>query len=374
MITKLDKLVRFVGADRFDLKVVYVTALLFASLTSHFSLFAQDLRLSSPVANNAVALQYINEQPIGFSFSGLARGKMFSDVHGKAYSINLVNGETRELAALPDGKGRLASIAVSIKNKIYVIGGYTVAADNSEVSTPEIYQYDPIRNSYRVVTKMPTPVDDTVALVYQERYLYLISGWHDTGNIADVQVFDVETGKWFTATPFPGASVFGHAGGLVDNQLVIADGVKVLKVTDGKRSYGPSDENWHGLIDPKDSSKITWTKIAKHPFKPLYRMAATGVAEFQKIVFAAGSDNPYNYNGIGYNKVPSSASNKLFSYDLVKKAWSIHPSLPDASMDHRGLLLSKKHLFILGGMDNNQQVTANVQAIPLSNLLKNKEK
>jgi hypothetical protein len=370
----IEPLNRFAGSNKFDLKVLYLTALLFLLLANHSFLHAKEMRLPQPVANNAVALQTINDQPIGFSFNGLASGKTFRDVHAKAYSINLVNGETRELAGLPDGKGRLASIAVSIKNKIYVIGGYTVAADHSEVSTPEIYQYDPLQNSYSLLTKMPIPVDDTVALVYQDRYLYLISGWHDTGNIADVQVFDVQTGKWFAATPFPGASVFGHAGGLVGNQFVIADGVKVLKVTDGKRTYGPSEENWHGLIDPKDPSKIAWTKIAKHPFKPLYRMAATGVDELQKIVFAAGSDNPYNYNGIGYDKVPSSASNQLFSYDLVKKAWSVHPPLTDASMDHRGLLLTEERMFIIGGMGDNQQVTANVQAIPLSNLLKNKEK
>lgn len=179
----IEPLNRFAGSNKFDLKVLYLTALLFLLLANHSFLHAKEMRLPQPVANNAVALQTINDQPIGFSFNGLASGKTFRDVHAKAYSINLVNGETRELAGLPDGKGRLASIAVSIKNKIYVIGGYTVAADHSEVSTPEIYQYDPLQNSYSLLTKMPIPVDDTVALVYQDRYLYLISGWHDTGNL-----------------------------------------------------------------------------------------------------------------------------------------------------------------------------------------------
>lgn len=27
---------------------------------------------------------------------------------------------------------------------------------------------------------MPVPVDDSVALVYRDRYVYLVSGWHET--------------------------------------------------------------------------------------------------------------------------------------------------------------------------------------------------
>ena len=102
-------------------------------------------------------------------------------------------------------------------------------------------------------------------------------------------------------------------------------------------------------------------------------MAAVGVSDYNKIVFAGGSDNPYNYNGIGYNKTPSSPSAKLFSYDLVTQSWKVHPALPIASMDHRGLLLGRSRLFILGGMSDNPQVSALVQSVPLANLLKNKE-
>ena len=90
-----------------------------------------------------------------------------------------------------------------------------------------------------VVVQLFPPVDDTVALVYQNRYIYLVSGWHgsgiskSTGNVNLVQVFDSQQGRWFNATPFPGAPVFGHAGGIVDDQFLIVDGVKVNAVVNG---------------------------------------------------------------------------------------------------------------------------------------------
>ena len=39
---------------------------------------------------------------------------------------------------------------------------------------------------------MPVPVDDSVALSYKERYIYLISGWHNDGNVNLVQVYDTK--------------------------------------------------------------------------------------------------------------------------------------------------------------------------------------
>ncbi len=336
-------------------------------------LHAAPMMLPEAVSNNAVAIVNVNGQPTLFSFNGLATGKSFKDIHAKAYSMNLKTNKSKVVASLPDGKGRLASIAVTLNNRVFVIGGYTVAADHSEVSTDEIYEYLPSENKYQLITKMPVAVDDTVALVYQNRYLYLVSGWHDTGNVNLVQVFDSLKERWFNATPFPGAPVFGHAGGIVNNQFLIVDGVKVNRVVNGKRQYGPSNENWIGRIDSQNPAVIDWTRIKKHPFKPLYRMAATGINKKNRIIFAGGSDNPYNYNGIGYDKQPSQASASLFSYDFDKSVWLVHQSLPKASMDHRGLLQNDDTLYIVGGMGKKQKVLDIIQSIPLASLSLKKE-
>ena len=202
-------------------------------------------------------------------------------------------------------------------------------------------------------------------LGYTQRYIYLVSGWHDVGNISDVQVLDTQTKKWFYATPYPGKSVFGHGAGMIDNQLVVADGVKVAAIKNGRRQYQMSASSWLGTIDPANITQIDWRKLPKHPGKAKYRMAVTGVPSQGKIIFAGGSDNPYNFNGIGYNKVPSKPSNEVFAWDIKLAQWQILKPLSTASMDHRAMIDIDGKLFIVGGMHSNQKVSGAVLSYEL---------
>ena len=149
---------------------------------------------------------------------------------------------------------------------------------------------------------MPVPVDDSVALVYANRYIYLVSGWHDTANVNLVQVFDAEDNRWFQATMYPGAPVFGQSGGIADNKMVVCDGVKIVVDETEQRSFAASPECFYGRIHKDEITRITWQKLPHHSGTALYRAAAAGaMRNGGEIVFAGGSDNPYNYNGIGYN-------------------------------------------------------------------------
>jgi Kelch motif len=332
------------------------------------------LNLFSAVANNAVALAEVDGDNHLFSFAGLGPKKTYDAVMSKAFSVNMVTGESKPIASLPDNRGRLASIAATVNNRIYLFGGYTVAADHSEVSTPEVYRYDPDIDSYELVSKMPTPVDDSVALVYKNRYIYLVSGWHNTNNVDLVQVFDTKNNQWFSATNYPGNPVFGHAAGIVGNQLLVADGVKVVARVNGKNQYAASEQNWLGEIDPSNPALIQWQAIPKHPYPALYRMAAVGVPKKNLILFAGGSDNPYNFNGIGYDGNPSKPSDKVFGYNLETSQWQGFQPLEFPSMDHRGLLFDGQQFYIAGGMTKTQEVTGKIQSFMLSKPLTIKEK
>jgi len=70
-------------------------------------------------------------------------------------------------------------------------------------------------------------------------------------------------------------------------------------------------------INPNDITDINWTRLPQLPGKGLYRMAATGVPTRNLVLFAGGSDNAYNYNGIGYNKIPSAPSQHVWAYDIA---------------------------------------------------------
>jgi N-acetylneuraminic acid mutarotase len=310
------------------------------------------------VTNNAVALIKKDNDVELYTFNGLSANKKHNDIHHKAFVYK--NNSWQELNTPVRFHNVLASTAVSIDSHIYLIGGYTVAEDHTEISTVEINKYDTTTNQWSLETKMPTPVDDTVALVYKNRYIYLISGWYDKDNVSTVQVYDTQIKQWFKATEYPAPAVFGHAGGIVDNKLLVCDGVKVVNYNNKPREFVSSSECWLGIIDESNLANINWQQIPHHSDTAYYRMAATGDSVNNRIVFAGGSDNPYNYDGIGYNKNPSQASELLFSYDLVNNKWHFPKQKLPKNMDHRALLFDDEWFYILGGMESNQKVSNKV--------------
>ncbi|HEY9090920.1 Kelch repeat-containing protein [Parasphingorhabdus sp.] len=321
------------------------------SATAEFS-------LPVPMTNNAVAMA--GENPVLYSFNGLKSGKSWQDTSHAAFACVISTKSCEEIASVPVSEGRLASAAVTVADKIYIFGGYSVAENGDELSTPELFAYDPDTGEYSRLSDMPTPVDDMVALPYQDRYIYLVSGWHDEGNVALVQLYDTRTDTWRMATEFPGKPVFGHAGGLAGNSMIITDGVAVAGLVDGKRKFVAAPFAWRGDIDPNDPARITWRAVDAHPGGPLYRMAATGDDDRGLILFAGGGDKPYNFDGIGFDGVPASPTDRIFGYDLNADQWIELGKLAKPSMDHRGLVKSGSDYYIIGGMNADQAVTAQI--------------
>ena len=312
------------------------------------------------VANNAVALIGDSSHFKIYSLLGLLAGKTWHEVTNRAFEYDSLRQSWQEIDPVPGDKGRLAATAQTVAGKVYLFGGYTVAEDGTEVSWPGVYQLDPQTNRYLELAAMPVPVDDTVSAVYQDRFIYLVSGWHDTDNVDNVQVYDTVEDRWSQATPYPGPALFGHAGGLGGNHLVICDGVKVVPLAEeGKRDFVISDQCYQGEIDSRDVTLVKWQPINAHPAAPLYRSAA-GTVDGQ-VVFAGGTGNPYNYNGTGYDSNPSVPVGSVRSFDPAKGEWRILPDLDQASMDHRGLLMLDGKALIVGGMNDAQQVVASVQ-------------
>lgn len=314
-----------------------------------------------PITNNAVALLPSAEGFSIYSFLGLESGKTWADTSLRAMRYtagpDAGSGSWSTLEPVPGEHGRLAASAIAAGGAVFLFGGYTVASDHSEKSIPEVYRLDPATDKLEVFTTMPVPVEDSVLAVHQDRWIYMVSGWHDLGNVNLVQILDVETGTWAQGTPFPGAPVFGHAGGMVRDSLVICDGVKIeYRESPQPRAFLPSNECWKGEIDAENYRRIDWRPIEPHPGKPMYRMAATGDGA-SSVWFAGGSDNPYNFNGIGYNGTPSNPAKAVFRYDVANARWVSVGELGTGTMDHRGLLHRDGWFYIVGGMRAGQEVT-----------------
>ncbi|ACA84791.1 Kelch repeat-containing protein [Shewanella woodyi] len=372
-------------------KLNAVLLLLFPLLLSHFQVSANSPavhypNLPEPVANNAVALATSDGEDYLFSFMGLNSEKDHQGVHNRAWRLKLNEPKAQwqaitnvpHIEQLP---GRLASMAVGIKDKVYIFGGYTVSKDHQEVSTSDNYLYSLKNNSYSRISDMPVAVDDTAALSYQDRYIYLFGGWHQHGNVNLVQVYDTQTNIWSQATPIPAPAVFGQAVAAVGQELVLCDGVTVQARENQARTFTASPICLYGKIKADNHLKIDWQALPHYSLdssfqetskaKPLvahYRMAATGDSKNQQLIFMAGSDNPYNYNGIGYNSQPSEPSNKLYRFDLKSHSWLPTIEAEQKSMDHRGLILYQGELLRVGGMLEKQLVSDRVLITPINDL------
>lgn len=328
-------------------------------------LAANDLK--QPVTNNAVAYLATESSAGYFSFGGLLSGKTWQDVTNKAWWLSNQTGQWWSLPPVPGAAGRLASVAVSANDNVWLFGGYTVAEDGTELSLADVYRVNPhAKPIYQRVSDMPVPVDDATAFVYRDRYIYLISGWHDVGNVNLVQMYDTKTDTWQQATPYPGNPVFGHAGGMVGNRLLVCGGVKIDYAASKPRQFTGSVQCWLGEVNPVDLRRINWQPVAPMPAGSRYRSAAAGLEEYKRIVFIGGSDNPYNYDGIGYNGDASEPIAGIVSFDLASRQWYCHGDMEVASMDHRGLLANDSQLTTIGGMQAGQTVSAAVVTHTLS--------
>jgi hypothetical protein len=322
--------------------------------------------LPSPLTNNAITVVSVADREYIVSFAGLASGKEHSDTLDVTYVLDVKAAHWAKAKPVPGGVGRLASTAAAVGERAYVFGGYTVAEDGAEESVPWVHAFDPASGDFRQRRSMPVPVDDAIAVSYQDRYIYLLSGWHDYGNVNLVQRYDTETDSWIQATPIPGPAVFGHAGGIVDKQILYCDGVAIKPNANKPRDFVASNKCFLGLIDADESRRIDWRKIDAHPGQPRYRMAATGVPDRNAVLFVGGSENPYNYDGIGYNGEPSEPASGILLFDFGARSWRIIAQSGAASMDHRGLVRSGDRWLTVGGMLAGQVVTDRIVGYSLT--------
>lgn len=322
-------------------------------------------RLPVAVTNNSVVgVESTASGPAVFSFLGLLEGKTWQDVTSRSLRWNVGSQRWLDVAPVP-GPGRLASTAQVVGERVYLFGGYTVAEDGSEVSLPNVDVYHPDTDSWTRATDMPVPVDDAVSGVTRDSLIVLVSGWSDGDNVPNVQIYDPARDRWLQASEIPGIPVFGHTGGVARDQLVYVDGVE--RRAEGRPRYALAPATWMGSMNPSDPERIDWRKLPDHPGLPLYRAASLTIGS--RILFLGGSDNPYNYDGVGYNGVPSNPVGQFLAFDVESGEWTELPRPGVATMDHRNLARAGGMVVLVGGMGPGQVVTNRVWYVPLLDLV-----
>ena len=311
--------------------------------------------LPIPVTNNAVAWRQSDLQSWAYSLLGLGPSKHFSEITNSCFVFSSRSGQW---AALPqmDDLGRIAATSQRVGNKLCIFGGYTVGADGSEHTSSSVNIYNLRTDKWSHGAAIPVPVDDAVSAAYLDRYVYLISGWSETGSVNNVQLYDTTSDHWLQATAIPDARLFGHCGSIVGRTLYCFDGV-----SDAGHRFAMSSCCWSGVIDPVNPCKINWSELAPHPNKPRYR-AAAGVVK-DAVIICGGASNPYNYDGIGYDGQPSTPENDILILRTASKDWRVARA-SGLNMDHRGLVKYEDDFYIIGGMDEKQMVSPQVLQVP----------
>jgi len=190
----------------------------------------------------------------------------------------------------------------------------------------------------------------------QDSLIYLITGWNDTENIPDVQIYNPENDEWMMGTSVPDTDnykSFGASGMIVDNTIYYFGGAR------SSGSFGIQNNLRMGTINPDNPSEIEWSVMTPSAFVTGYRMAATAIDD--ELHWIGGSNKTYNYDGIAYDgSGPVSPSNRNIFLSTSEFVWKQNGpfALP---MDLRGIAnVEKRVKYIAGGMMAGQEVTNKV--------------
>ncbi len=272
----------------------------------YFAGFQQFYKLPEPITNAAVAtyafktadytpyfaFQYWKEYI--YVFGGMDSTLSPSGIHKRCYKINEY-GVVQRLPDIPDSMGVIASSASTIGDFIYVVGGYHVFPDSSEVSSKRIHEFDVIGDTFtsrRI--EIPIAIDDHVQIVYKD-LLYIISGWSNTRNVSAVQVYDTKTNQWSWGTILPPSitPVFGASGGIIGNKIYFLGGAR------SDQNYFPTvNQICVGEIDTLNPNNISWSTIPTTFDVSRYRSSCIRIKD--NLIWFNGSKSSYNFSPHSY--------------------------------------------------------------------------
>lgn len=327
------------------------------------------------VSNNSVCEGFIDDVPYVFSFSGIDSTKLSSGIHLKSFKYNTVTGACIQIADLPDTLGKIATAASRIDDLIYISGGYHVLADGSEVSSNKMHRYDILNNQFLSdAANIPVATDDHVQVVWNDSLIYLITGWSNSGNITNVQVYNISNDSWTVGTPVPNNNSyksFGASGTIINNTIYYFGGAS------SGSGFGAQNRLRKGVINPADPSQITWSISIPDLSTYGYRMASVTFVDY--ICWIGGSEVTYNYDGIAYNGSGGVAPlNRVLYSETDVVEWN-EIILPEIPMDIRGQArVNDSTLYLAGGMIGNQSVSNKIyklvyNGIPTNILQQTKE-
>lgn len=310
--------------------------------------------LPEGVSNNAVESCVVDGVPFVYSFSGIDSTKIYSGIHLKSWKYNTVTDEWIAIDPLPDELGKIAAGASRVNDVIYIIGGYNVFEDGSEKTSSKVHRYDILTDTYLPDgADIPVATDDHVQAVWRDSLIFVVTGWSNTTNINNVQIYNPIEDAWRAGTPVPNNDSyksFGASGAIVGDTIYYFGGA-------GSFGAFPVQEHFRkGVINPDNPTAIRWSvgTIANNSVG--YRIGATSIGEH--IYWIGGSGITYNFDGIAYNGTGGVPPlNRILRFNTTTEEVDIdnYNLIP---MDLRGIAsVDDTVKYIVGGMVENQKVS-----------------
>lgn len=311
--------------------------------------------MPEPVTNNAVCEGFISgfagNIPYVFSFGGINSTLVYTGIHNKSWRYNTETDIWESIADIPGPEKTIATSASYVNGKIYIMGGYTVAANGNEVSSDKVYIYNVQNNIFETNgAAIPVAIDDQVQCVYHDSLIYIVSGWSNTGNVNNVQIYDTYNDTWQVGTSVPNTSdfkVFGSNGTIVNDTLYYYGGANTTT------NFPATNRLKKGYINPNDPTNINWSLDDFNLFTA-YRLACTSVED--TVFWIGGSETSYNYNAVAYDGSGIvDPKNITIRYHKQYIETVVSNPLP---MDLRGIASVSSHIkFLCGGIETNAKVS-----------------
>lgn len=339
------------------MKILLTITIIFLSFNSkaqlsYIATITQKANMLEPVSNNAVVEGWANDTGYVYSFGGIDTTKIWSGIHLRSFRYNTISDVWDTIPSLPDTLGKIAAAASWVDSIIYIIGGYHVYSNHNEASSAKVHRFDPRTNTYLSDgVDIPIPIDDHVQAVWNDSLIYVITGWSNTGNIPNVQIYDPANDTWYVGDPVPTSSLymaFGASGTIIGNTIYYHGGA-----SNGFNFPGQTRLRI-GQINPSNPTQISWSTQTTNFIT--YRSAP--VQSFGYPFWIGGSEVTYNYDGIAYNG-SGGVSNKssILGYE-VGNFDSIFNTSILLPMDLRGAATDNHYgHFISGGMESSQKVS-----------------
>lgn len=305
------------------------------------------------ISNNAVTDAEIGGEKYVFSFGGIDTTKIYSGINQRAFKYRVITNTWIEIAPLPSTLTNIAAGASTVKNKIYILGGYHVYSNNNELSSNEVIIYNPITDLYEANgTAIPTAIDDHVQCVWRDSLIFVITGWSNSGNVPKVQIYNPQFDSWQEGTDTPNThdfKAFGASGTIIGDTIYYFGGAK------SSGNFGAVNKLRKGVIDSNDPTNIDWALKEDAPNNS-YRAAC--ISHGNNVFWIGGSGVSYNFNGIAYNGSGGVAPlTQIMRYQTYYQDWYAGNGAPFSVMDMRGVAqVSATEWIICGGMDENQKV------------------